>query len=374
MNWDTQLSSIMSAADGSVAKMRERLATSPGRLPTGRQDSALVREVSGVSGLEPLPPLPPLPHPSCSLTPVLQWTDLAAVQSQLQLQSQAVESLSQRLRNMEAERQSQQRHLEELQGQVSRLRQGPGREREEERRSPEEESRVERWRREVGRELASLRTHVTRATSLGNLEESFSSKLRREELDQLRREVDNLKTQLRRQEEDMFLQQSESRETRRQYERSCQTLEELTSSYRTHSLDLAKTVSQYTHTQQEVQQLRVTVTELREEVRSLILRERHSPAAPKHTHTPALVSAPPPRRRVRGQEAEPDSGSEDFSPTPSLAEVSSDDLSWLDDQDPAPRHRRPRIHLGCRDRDLGVGSDDDEDNLELGSELSLDDL
>ena len=31
---------------------------------------------------------------------------------------------------------------------------------------------------------------------------------------------------------------------------------------------------------------RVTVTELKEEVRSLILRERHSPAAPKHTHTP----------------------------------------------------------------------------------------
>ena len=35
-----------------------------------------------------------------------------------------------------------------------------------------------------------------------------------------------------------------------------QTLEELTDSYRTHSTDLAKTVSQYSRTQQEVHQIR----------------------------------------------------------------------------------------------------------------------
>lgn len=87
----------------------------------------------------------------------------------------------------------------------------------------------------------------------------------------------------------MFLQQAEARETRRHYEHSCkvhthivsrrscllvdvwfvffqilnlsfvcfvQTLEELTESYRTHSTDLAKNVSQYSHTQQEVRQIR----------------------------------------------------------------------------------------------------------------------
>ena len=190
---------------------------------------------------------------------------------------------------------------------------------------------MEQWRREVGRELSSLRGHITRATSLGNLEErcvgvvgrncrlwnswliwkqlqfaitkklewhfhflgrqvwkrgndtsvlssfplfsplSFNSKIRREELEHLRREVDQLKTRLSeshvgkhtyimsshwfcgtphvlssvlacqakdkyslahgvgsfffcltgRQEEDVFLQQAEARETRRQYERSC---------------------------------------------------------------------------------------------------------------------------------------------------------
>lgn len=37
-----------------------------------------------------------------------------------------------------------------------------------------------------------------------------------------------------------------------------QILEELTDSYRTHSTDLTKTLSQYSHTQQEVRQIRYT--------------------------------------------------------------------------------------------------------------------
>lgn len=89
-----------------------------------------------------------------------------------------------------------------------------------------------------------------------------------------------------RQEEDASLQQAEARETRRQYERSCkvhtrlirplhvdlgfaffkinlsfwctfvQTLEELTESYRSHCTKLANTVSQYSHTQEEVRRIR----------------------------------------------------------------------------------------------------------------------
>ncbi|KAM4629329.1 uncharacterized protein ACJ7VT_001672 isoform 2-T2 [Polymixia lowei] len=346
MNWDNQLSSILSAADGNVAKMRERL-TSPGKFSKGK-----VSEMIHNSDLDPPTlPLPPARSPlpqqlSSSLSPGVQWADLAAIQSQLQMQSQAVESLTKKIHEMDRERQSQQHQIQTLQEEIRRLREESKereRERDEARRgqSPGAERMMEQWRREVGRELSTLRGHITRATSLGNLEESFSSKLRREELEYLRREVDQLKTRLRRQEEDVFLQQSEARETRRQYERSCKTLEELTDSYRTHSFDLAKTVSQYTHTQQEVRQIRLTVSELKDEVRNLILRERQ-PTPLLSPRTSALVpgAAPVPvpsshSRRVRVQEAEPDSDSEDFSPTASLAEVSSDDLSWLDDKEPA---------------------------------------
>ncbi|XP_033936559.1 myosin-14 isoform X2 [Pseudochaenichthys georgianus] len=251
--------------------------------------------------------------------------------------------------------------------------------------SPGAESRMEQWRREVGRELSSLRGHITRATSLGNLEESFSSKLRREELEHLRREVDQLKTQLRRQGEDAFLQQAEARETRRQYEHSCKTLEELTDSYRSHSSDLVKTVSQYSHTQQEVRQIRTTVSEMKEEFRRLILKERQT--TPLLSHSSGASPLPLPGSLGRGGRVEADSDSEDFSPTPSLAEISSDDLSWLDDKDPA-LHQEPRVRLSVqstRSDFAGPGSDleddDDGDDLldedvhpDLESDLSLADL
>ncbi|XP_033936557.1 uncharacterized protein [Pseudochaenichthys georgianus] len=388
MNWDTQLSSILSVADGSVAKMRERL-TSPGKLAKGGEDLFPTRERLHGSDFGPpaLPPRSPLlRQPSPSHGPTVQWADLAAIQSQLQIQSQTIESLTQRLRDVEKERQSQQCDVQTLQEEVQQLRE-ERRTRAESRsdHSPGAESRMEQWRREVGRELSSLRGHITRATSLGNLEESFSSKLRREELEHLRREVDQLKTQLRRQGEDAFLQQAEARETRRQYEHSCKTLEELTDSYRSHSSDLVKTVSQYSHTQQEVRQIRTTVSEMKEEFRRLILKERQT--TPLLSHSSGASPLPLPGSLGRGGRVEADSDSEDFSPTPSLAEISSDDLSWLDDKDPA-LHQEPRVRLSVqstRSDFAGPGSDleddDDGDDLldedvhpDLESDLSLADL
>ncbi|XP_062412636.1 uncharacterized protein LOC134102524 [Sardina pilchardus] len=261
---------------------------------------------------------------------------------------------------------------------------------------------MEEWKREVTRELSSLRGHVNRNTSLGNLEESFSSKLRREEVDQLRREVDQLKTKLMRQEEDVFQQQSEARETRRQYERSCKTLENLTDSYRTHSFDLARTISQYQNTQQEVRDIRVTVSELKDEVRGLILRDRlPTPAAAPQR--PALASAPVametiPRRQPAGAAAVAaasalvaglDSDS-DFSPTPSLGDVSSDDLdlSWPSKREPVQqrikRRGNPTIRLPGSDFSDGGSGLDDDDYTDNGGvlghlsdsppELSLSDL
>ncbi|KAK3542280.1 hypothetical protein QTP86_021977 [Hemibagrus guttatus] len=91
-----------------------------------------------------------------------------------------------------------------LQEEVRRLRERlEAREKERERKQDIEEDKVpavemklEQWKREVGRELSALRGHMDRATSLGNREESFSSKLCREEVDRLRREVDLLKSKL----------------------------------------------------------------------------------------------------------------------------------------------------------------------------------
>lgn len=360
------------------------------------------REKLGDSDLDPpaLPPrVPLLRKPSPSPSPDVQWADFASIQSQLQIQSQAIESLSQRIHDLEREKQSQQCHIQMLQEEVRRLREelrASEREREESRmgQSPGAQRRMEQWRREVGRELSSLRGQITRATSLGNLEESFTSKVRKEELEHLRRELDQLKARFRRQEEDTFLQQTEARESRRQYERSCKTLEELTESYRTHSSDLTKSLSQYSLTQLEVRQIRTTVSELKDEVRSLTLREQE-PTSLLSAHTSGASPPPLPLRQTRGARLEEaDSDSEDFSPTPSLAEVSSDDLSWLDDKDPGLPGllQSPRARLSVQSRrsnfagsDLDDENNDDDDNdallddgddlnPDLGSDLSLDDL
>ncbi|XP_061593820.1 trichohyalin isoform X2 [Cololabis saira] len=274
MNWDSQLSSILSGADGSVAKMRARL-TSAGNFSKVGRDPGLfpVRKMglkSDLDYLSVLPGAPPHRQPPPSLGVGVQWADLAAIQSQLQIQNQTIESLAQKLRDLEREKQGQQSHIQTLQEEVRLLQEemkGREREREDLRRgqSPGLERRMEQWRRQVEHELSRLREQITRGTSPGNLEESFSSKLRREELEHLRRELDQLKTRLRRQEEDIFVQQAEGRETRRQYERSCKTLEQLTDSYRVHSTDLIKTVSDFSHTQQEVRQIRSTVSELKDE-------------------------------------------------------------------------------------------------------------
>ncbi|KAJ0032267.1 hypothetical protein NQD34_002348 [Periophthalmus magnuspinnatus] len=388
MNWDSQLNSILSVADSSVAKMRERLTSNK---YSNREDLFPVKEKLDKSEFEV--PARVLLHRQLS-TPVcpndVQWTDLASIQSQLKIQGQAIESLTKRLYDMERDKQSQQCLIQSLQEEVHRLhedlRERAGMWQEQ---SPGAERRMEQWRREVGRELSSLRGHITRTTSL---EESFSSKLRREELDHLRKEVEQLKTRLRRQEEDMFLQQTEARVSRQQYEHSCKTLEDLTDSYRIHSTDLAKTASQYSHTQQEVHQIRATISELKDEVRNLVLRDHEpSPLLSVHTTGSPVLQVPhiqnTPKTKVDRPQA--DSDSEDFSPTPSLAEISSDDLSWLEDHEPAPQ-QKPRVRLSIKSRrsDLeGLGSDLDDDyngnedgedfvddDPDFASDLSLDDL
>ncbi|XP_058234752.1 uncharacterized protein LOC131345730 isoform X2 [Hemibagrus wyckioides] len=309
---------------------KERLAV-PGRLSREREDVYPVRNLSHAAALEP----------PVHLSGAVQWSDLAAVQAQLHNQRQTIESLTQNLRSVERERDAQQRQIQTLQEEVRRLRERlEERERKqdiEEDKVPAVEMKLQQWKREVGRELSTLRGHMDRATSLGNREESFSSKLHREEVDQLRREVDLLKSKLMRHEEDMYQQQSEARETRRQCERSCKTLETVTDSYRTYGSELSRIISQYQHTQQDMRDLRCTVSGLKDEVRSLILRDRLDTPAEMPRKSSALEAAVAvemsPRRRLLSD------SDDELSPTPSLGDVSSDDLdtSWLGDSAPKLR-------------------------------------
>ncbi|XP_017311523.1 uncharacterized protein LOC108257899 [Ictalurus punctatus] len=382
MNWDNQLSHMISAADGSVAKIRERLAF-PGRLSREREDVYPVRDRGHVLGLD---------HP-VHLSGAVQWTDLAAVQNQLHNQQQTIETLTQNLRSVERERDGQQRQIQTLQDEVRRLRERlEDREKERERtqdmdreKVPVVEMRLEQWKREVGCELSALRGRIDRATSLGNREESFSSKLCREEMEQLRREVDLLKSKLMRHEQDMYQQQSEARESRRQCERNCKILDTVTESYRTQGFELSRIISQYQHTQQDVRDLRLTVSGLKDEVRGLILKDRlDTPAETLRKSNPseAMVAVEMSSRRRSLSDSD-----DDLSPTPSLGDISSDDpdISWLGESDPKLRGqgRVARSSLSGSDlSDLASGFESnhgDIDGKEGGAsdsspELSLRDL
>ncbi|KAA0708163.1 hypothetical protein E1301_Tti022302 [Triplophysa tibetana] len=353
MNWHHELSSILSDTDGSVAKMRERLS------PRGTEDVYPVRDVPADRDLKV----------SSSVSPAVHWSDLKAVQDHLHQQSQAIETLTQSVRLLERERSAQQTLIQTLQDELRRL-QVRLEEREREVECTGADRRLEQWKRDVNQELCSLRDHINRVNITETHEGSLSSRLHREELEHNRRETDSLKNKLMRLEEDVFQLQSEARETRRQNEHSSKTLERLSDCQRTHSFEVTRTVSQHKHTQQQVCELRVSVSELKDEVRGLILRD--TPA--QLPHKEAVESSP--SGRVS-------SGSEDeFSLTASLAEISSDE-SWLEEADTQTKSRGRGVHIsaGLSGSDLsGAGSDLDDgaEGVDGGSnsppDLSLSDL
>ncbi|XP_054646478.1 uncharacterized protein LOC129189133 [Dunckerocampus dactyliophorus] len=361
MNWDRQLSSILSAADDSVAKMRERL-TLLGNSPKKEEELFPFREKShadfGTHTISSLSPQQGLP----SISPSVQWADIASILSQLQTQKQAIESLTKKLSDVERDKQSQQRHIQTLQVEVCKLHEDLSE------RKRETDGGVERgmeqWMKGAGVEWSSRHG----ATLVDVPKESLSSIVCREDVEHLHNEVDQLKMRLRRQEEAMMLQEKEARETRRQYQHSCQMVQELTDRYRTHNTVLANITSECSHTQQEVRRISTTVSELEGEVRRLRERDAVLP-----TRTSPLPVPHGLRSRVKVEEMGRDSDSEDFSPTPSLADISSEDLSLLDDPS---LHYKPAERQSFQSRAKSDFEDDVDDdvNPDIGSDLSLTDL
>ncbi|XP_060773509.1 uncharacterized protein LOC132883644 isoform X3 [Neoarius graeffei] len=213
----------------------------------------------------------------------------------------------------------------------------------------------------------------------------FSSKLCREEVEQFRREVDMLKSKLMRHEEDMYQQQSEARETRKQCERNCKALETVIDSYRAHDFELSRIISQYHHTQQDVRDVRLAVSGLKDEVRSLILRDRlNTPAEMQQKSNPLEAAVAVETSPLRQMLSDSD---DELSPTPSLRDVSSDDLdtSWLGESASKPRSQGRVTHFSLSGSDLsdavsGLGSNHDDVDGKVGGasdsapELSLCDL
>ncbi|TSN30180.1 hypothetical protein Baya_9409 [Bagarius yarrelli] len=260
------------------------------RLSREREDLYPVRDLSHAVGLDL----------SAPFTGAVQWTDLAAVQAQLQNQRQTIESLTQNLRSVARERDAQQRQIQALQEEVKRLRerledQAKERVMKQDIEVPAVEMRIEQWKREVGRELSALRGHIDRTTSLGNREE------------------------------------------------------------------------------------RLAVSGLKDEVKGLILKDRLSTAAEVLSKSSALevpvAVETSPRRRLLSD------SDDELSPTPSLGDVSSDDLdtSWLGDSARKLRRHEWVARLSGSDlSDTASGLGDSHERVgetsDSSPDLSLSDL
>ncbi|KAK1165115.1 stress response protein NST1 isoform X2 [Acipenser oxyrinchus oxyrinchus] len=376
MNWDTQLSSILSTTDSSMARIRERLNTAGSFSKDELGDSLhmkslLYQEPSpSPSYLEPLPPR-------------MERGDLTGVHTQLQSQSRAIESLTQTVLRLEKDWELQQHCIQTLEEEVHRLR---SRGEEEQRRSPERqlERRVEEWKRGVTSELYSLRAQLQReaerAGSQGQQEIQDSKKLLREECETLRREVEHIKLQLRRQEEELLNKIFETREMKRSQERNSKTLEGLTHGYRSHSVDLNKVLSSHHYTEQEFKHIRSSVMDLKEEVRSLkqsvgrldqsstlTARTGLSSSRVQGSHRTRRAGEPHPEQLDRDSDLELSP-----SPSPSLGDISSDDLSSLPDlHSRARRTAESKYATGVSSElegsDIGETESDLEDDSDVAS-------
>ncbi|KAH1166892.1 uncharacterized protein LOC123376099 isoform X1 [Mauremys mutica] len=324
MNWDTQLNSILTATDSNVAKIKQRLNTtsisSKVDLLLDRINTEKVAFDESLAGSQhPCPTCLSLPH--CRMA----TEELAAISSQLHSQAKVIESLTQSVNRLKQEKELQQQQIHHLEEEVGRLHNSP---------QSGLESLLGRRMEGLKSELRNLRQQVFHQpdgdctpdlypSSSVMQEVHESKKLLWREYECVRREVEQLKHKLNRQEEDLVNQMSETDEMKRTQSRYCKMLEDLMNSHKTQSDDLDKARLETRSTQQELGHIRSTVTDLKDQMKNLPLEEK------SYTKPVGKESAYGMESNDLSREEEIFSSflSDDSASELSLTDVSSDELS-----------------------------------------------
>uniref|UniRef100_A0A8D0GF39 Uncharacterized protein n=1 Tax=Sphenodon punctatus TaxID=8508 RepID=A0A8D0GF39_SPHPU len=276
---------------------------------------------------EPLPRAQSL-CPSCTAPPPCRMAteELAALRSQLHCQAKVIESLTQSVHQLKQERDLQQHRIRHLEEEVDRLQQSP---------HGGLETLLGRRTEGLKGDLRNLRQQVFHQPDgdctpdlppgpsiMQEMQES--KKLLWREYECVRREMEQLKHKLYRQGEDLFNQVSETDEIKRTQSQYCKMLEELMNSHKAQSHDLDKARMETQSTQQELGNIRCTVTDLKDQMKSLHLEEQlcSKPTAEEPGH----------RKRSKEllqemEEALSSSLCDDSASELSLTDVSSDELS-----------------------------------------------
>ncbi|XP_077190060.1 uncharacterized protein LOC143835771 isoform X2 [Paroedura picta] len=266
MNWDTELSSILTATDANMAKVKHRL--NPATI-TSKADLLLDR-IKPDSAL----PTEPLPlqftcasHHCCKMA----TEELAAISKQLRSQSQVIESLTQAVHQLKQEKELQQHSISHLEEVVDQLQHNP---------HSGLESVLGHRMEGLKSELRNLRQQMFQQSDGDCTPDLYpspvivqemleSKKILWREYESIRREMEQLKQKLDRQEEDLFSQVSATHEIRRTQSQCHKMLEDLMNSHKIQIQDLDRAKSETQGTQQELSNVKTTVINLREQVKSL---------------------------------------------------------------------------------------------------------
>ncbi|XP_069498475.1 cingulin-like isoform X2 [Ambystoma mexicanum] len=242
-------------------------------------------------------------------------------------------SLNQAVKRLEKEREFQHQRIQSLEEDVQRLQSSA--------RGASDaalERKMEDLRRELSSQLWSLREQVleipdrgmTRGqSSVTTLIEEVNQSKRTvwKECESVRREIDQMKQKIRRQEEDLLHQISDSQESRRGHDRNSKMLEELLDNYQRNSMDLNRAKAESQETQLELQHIKTTISNIKDEMRKLHAQSSlPRPAARKERSRRAkthLSKTSTERKKSTGSSSEDD----DSAPELSLGDISSEDIS-----------------------------------------------
>ncbi|KAH0618677.1 hypothetical protein JD844_018086 [Phrynosoma platyrhinos] len=186
--------------------------------------------------------------------------ELSAITKQLHSQAQVIESLTQAVQRLKQEKELQQQSISHLEEEIDRLRHSS---------QGGLESVLGHRMEGLKSEIRSLRQQVFQQSDGDCTPDPFSTtgimqdmleskKVLWQEYECIRREVEQLKHKLDRQEEDLFNQM----------------LEDMMTTHKAQTRDLDKARSETQSTQQELSHVKCTVTELKEQVKSLHLEDK----------------------------------------------------------------------------------------------------
>ncbi|XP_069794910.1 coiled-coil domain-containing protein 159-like [Narcine bancroftii] len=400
MNWDTQLNSILNETDSNVAKIKQRLNTTGYYAKVGSHDMV---DTKNIRLYEPLSAT--MEHISCSdvFSQKLPKEELMSISRQLQFQGKTIESLHQALLRVQTEKEHQGQKIRLLEvyfticyvEEIRRLHNQS----EERILDFHLERRMENLQKEMSNEIYNLQEQIhsiDRKFGYGKL--SFSSMIHEvrerkkdlcEEHEALRKEIDNLKQKIWRQEDELLKQISDTKELKQSQDKNSKLLRELMNKYQWLSHAQASTGLEFTQIRSNPStgelplwaSKRSTVAGLQEQLRNIQL-------SINQTSTPLKLDARKQYRMKNEPKIEPlnEDSDSNLSCTFSLADISSDDdfsvLQNIDFKAPSRKDQRCSSILGtrAREREQKTNASDEDVSVDLeGSsdsppELNLSDL